>query len=108
MARKHPEPQGTYVVPSYAPREKLDPVLTVGGIGDYFGVSKGLAAKWARESADFPEVFARPGSGAIYVTAEVIEWGKAHERKRAEGPRQAGDPRPPSVRKASKRGTVPA
>lgn len=100
MARKHPDPVGALEVPTY---RDIDPVLTVGGVGDYYGVSKGLAAKWARESPDFPEPFARPGSGALYVTADVIDWGRRHERKRAEGPRPIGDPRPPSARKASRR-----
>lgn len=100
MARKHPEPTGAVEVPTY---RDVDPVLTVGAIGDYFGVSKQLAAKWARESKDFPGAFASPPSGALYVTADVIAWGQRHERKRAEGPREAGDPRPPSVRKPSRR-----
>ena len=100
MARKHPAPIGSIQVPVF---RDLDPVLSVGAIGDYFGVSKGLASKWARESPDFPEVFAKPPSGALYVTAEVIAWGVRHERKRSEGPRPIGDPRLPSVRKATRR-----
>lgn len=96
MARRHPEPTGVVEVPVF---RDLDPVLTVGGIADYFGVSKQLAAKWSRESKDFPAKFANPGSGTVYLTADVIAWGRRHERARAGGPRPAGDPRPPSVRK---------
>jgi hypothetical protein len=103
MPRKHPEPVATVEVPVYHARSELEPILSVSGVGDYFGVSKGLAAKWVRESPDFPEVFARPGSGSVYLTAEVISWGERHERPRAGGPREAGDPRPPSVRKTSRR-----
>lgn len=99
MARRHPEPTGELALPTY---RDLDPILGVGGIGDYYGVSKGLAAKWAR-GADFPEPIAQPRSGALYRTADVIAWGVAHERKRGEGPRAAGDPRPPSVAKTARK-----
>lgn len=100
MPRRHPDPVDMVAVPVF---RDLDPVLSVGAIGDYFGVSKGLASKWVRESPDWPSPFATPPSGTLYLTAEVIEWGKRHERKRAEGPRDAGDPRPPSVRKGRRR-----
>jgi hypothetical protein len=80
----------------------VDPVLTVGGIAAYFGVDRQLAAKWARESRDFPEPFAHPPAGAVYATQDVIAWGERHERRRSEGPRPAGDPRPPSARRRRK------
>jgi hypothetical protein len=105
MPRKHPEPVGKVTVPVY---RDLDPAMTVGGFADYFGVKKQLVAKWARESPDWPSPFATPTSGAIYLTAEVIAWADRHERKRAEGPRPAGDARPPSVQKARKRRRVAA
>lgn len=107
MPRKHPEPTGTVELDTY---RDLDPVLTVGGVAAYFGVTKQLAAKWARVSPDWPEPFAytqppQPGeekrSGALYRTTDVIAWAKAHERRRAEGPREPNDPRPPSAKKAA-------
>lgn len=94
-SRPHARPTGEVSLPTF---NGLDPVLSVSGIGHYFGVSKVLAHKWARTSPDFPEPFAMPPSGALYATADVIEWAKRHERKRAGGPREAGDPRAPSAR----------
>src|SRR4051794_17978652 len=102
MARRHPEPVGAVEVPTY---RDLAPVMGVGSVADYYGVSKQLAAKWARESRDWPDPFAvlsTRGAGTLWRTVDVIEWGKRHERKRAEGPRDAGDPRPPSQRRRSR------
>lgn len=100
MARRHPEPTGTVEVSLYA---DLDPVLSIGGVADYYGVKKQLAAKWAREMTDWPSPFATPRSGALYRTDQIIAWGVKHERRRAEGPRPSGDTRPPSVQKARRR-----
>jgi hypothetical protein len=100
VPRKHPEPVGVAEVSVY---RDLPPILSVGGISDYFGVSKQLAAKWARESPDWPAPFAEVPAGSMYLTSEVIAWGERHERKRAEGPRPSGDPRPPSAVKAARR-----
>jgi hypothetical protein len=101
MPRRHPDPVGAVKVPTY---RDLDPVLSVSAVAAYYGVTKGLASKWARERSDWPAPFATPPSGALYLTADVIAWGQTNERKRAEGPRPAGDPRPPSVARASRRG----
>lgn len=95
MAKRHPEPVGAVEVPTY---RGLDPVMTVGAAADYFGVKKQLVARWATRG-DWPSPFAAPRSGALYLTADVIAWGKANERGRAEGPREAHDPRPPSAQK---------
>lgn len=94
MPRQHARPTGEVTVPTY---RDLDPVVTVSGIADYFGVSKPLANKWTMTSDDFPEPLARLPTGAIYVTADVIEWGRRHERQRGGGPRARGDNRPPSI-----------
>lgn len=95
MPRRHPEPTGIIEVAIY---RDVDPVLTVGGIAEYFGVQKQLVARWARRE-DWPEPFAKPTSGALYLTAHIIEWGRVNERRRGEGPRDSHDPRPPSVRR---------
>jgi|SRR4051812_6344958 hypothetical protein len=92
--REHPEPVSSVTLATY---DDVDPVLSIGGVAVYFDVTKGLAAKWTL-SSDWPEPFAEPPSGTLYVTSEVIAWGKAHERSRDGGPREGGDPRPPSRR----------
>jgi hypothetical protein len=99
MARRHPEPTGAIEVPVF---RDVEPVLSVSGVADYFEVSKQLVARWAKRP-DWPSPFARPPSGALYRTADVIEWAKANERKRGEGPRASHDPRPPSAQKARRR-----
>lgn len=95
MARRHPQPTGSVEVPTY---RDLDPVLSVGGVAEYFGVQKQLVARWAKRD-DWPEPFATPATGALYLTVHVIEWGKANERGREAGPRETHDPRPPSVQR---------
>jgi hypothetical protein len=102
MPRKHPDPVDALTLPTF---RDLDPVLSIGGVAAYFGVSKVLASRWARESKDWPAPIAKPPSGTLYATAAVIEWGKAHERPRGGGPREAGDPTPPSQRKRVRRRT---
>lgn len=97
MAQSHARPIGTVELDRYA---DLDPVLSISGVAAYFGVSKMLASKWSRESGDWPAPFATPPSGALYATSDVIEWGKVHERARGGGPRESGDPTPPSARVA--------
>lgn len=97
MPRRHPEPTGAVEVPVY---RDVDPVMSVGAVADYFGVKKQLVARWATRP-DWPSPFATPRSGALYLTADVVEWGKANERPRGGGPRASHDPRPPSAQRAS-------
>jgi hypothetical protein len=79
------------------------PILGVSDVAEVFGVSKQLAAKWARTWGDWPEPFAEVRAGTFWRTEDVLEVTKRHERTPGEGPRPTGDPRPPSVqRKAAK------
>lgn len=96
---EHPEPVGSVTLPTYA---DLGPLMSVSDVAAYFGVTKSLAAQWTR-GGDWPEPIAKLSSGAVYATGAVIAWGKAHERSRGGGPREAGDPTLPSRRGAARR-----
>lgn len=85
---------------------KTPPIMGLGEIADYYGVSRQLAAKWSRTHEDFPEPLAVLKMGPVWRTEDVLEYGRRRERKRGEGPRPAGDPRPPSARKKTRRARV--
>lgn len=79
------------------------PIMGVGDVAEYYGVSKQLAAKWAREWPDWPKPYAVVKAGTFYRTEDVRAVCAAHERRKNEGPRPAGDPRPPSVTRRSRK-----
>ena len=80
-------------------QRKLPPVMGLGEIADLYGVSRQLAANWARQHADFPEPLARLKMGPVWTTEDVLAYGERHERTPGEGPRPSGDPRPPSAQR---------
>lgn len=67
-------------------------------------MSRQLASQWTAKP-DWPEPFAKVKAGTFWRTDEVLAWGDRHERKPGQGPRPAGDPRPPSVQKKAARRT---
>jgi hypothetical protein len=73
------------------------PVLGLSDVADLFGVSRQLAAKWVRTWPDWPEPYADLRAGKVWRTEDILAVGERHERKPGEGPRPAGDPRPPSA-----------
>lgn len=85
------------------------PVVGIGDIADVFAVSKQLASKWARTWPDWPQPYADIRAGLVWETQAVLAVAAEHERKPGEGPRAAGDPRPPSVaKKAARKKKAPA
>lgn len=86
--------------------KKLPPLMGLAEIADYFAVSRSLASKWSKTHDDFPEPVVTLRMGPIWKTEDVIEYGRRHERKPGEGPRPAGDPRPPSAAKKRTRASA--
>jgi hypothetical protein len=84
-------------LPPAAQAALAQPILGLSDIADVYGVSRQLAAKWARTWKDWPEPFAELRAGKFWRTEEVLAVGERHERMPGEGPREAGDPRPPSI-----------
>lgn len=74
--------------------------MGVGDVAKYYGVSKQLVAKWARTWPDWPKPYAALSAGTFWRTEDVKAVCDAHERRKGQGPRPAGDPRPPSVARA--------
>lgn len=86
------------------PKESPPPIMGVTEVATYAGVSRQLAAKWARTWNDWPAPFAVLSAGTFWATDSVLDVLRAHERKPGQGPREAGDPRSPSaLRRASRR-----
>jgi hypothetical protein len=78
---------------------KYPPLMGLTEVANLYGVSRQLAKKWTVTSPDFPEPVVELAAGKVWDTDAILAWGKRHEREPGAGPRQAGDPRPPSVQK---------
>lgn len=78
-------------------KQEAQPIMGITDIAEHVGVSRQLAKKWSVSWPDWPEPFARVSAGMFWRTEDVLATLARHERKPGEGPRAAGDPRPPSV-----------
>lgn len=82
------------------PTKRVAPGMGIGEVAEYFGVKRQLAHKWSRTHSDFPAPWFTLATGPVYRRQDIAAYGRRHERRRGEGPRPAGDPRPPSARRA--------
>lgn len=58
------------------------PIMGMTEIANYYGASRQLVNKW-RQASDFPAPYVHLSMGTVWLTEDILAWGKRKGKRKA-------------------------